>query len=237
MESKGVHPPRGGESASADLAPFGAPDLTVNGFEIFKARLSRDAQRALLRAVLAVAAEAPLVRHKTPWGKPMSVAMTSAGAVGWTAGSKGYAYAPVHPDTGRPWPAIPAEALAVWRAAAPHAKAGPDSLLINHYGPTARLGLHQDKEEADFEIPVISISLGAPALFRMGGRTRGGPTRSLTLETGDVVVMGGDARLAYHGVDRIKPGGDTLMADAPELGPEGERGRINLTLRRAAPVG
>jgi alkylated DNA repair protein (DNA oxidative demethylase) len=161
----------------------------------------------------------------------MSVAMTSAGGFGWVTDRKGYRYEPAHPDTGAPWPPIPESVLAVWRAVA-GVVAEPDSCLINHYAGKARMGLHQDKDEADFSIPVVSISLGDPARFRIGGAARADPTRSIRLLSGDVLVMGGAARLLFHGVDRIEPGGDDLLAGVAPF----EGGRINLTLRRAQPV-
>ena len=146
--------------------------------------------------------------------------MTSAGQVGWISDRRGYRYEPRHPS-GVHWPAIPETLFDMWRALVPDAR-DPQCCLINWYDDTAKMGMHQDKDEADFKWPVVSVSLGDSALFRIGNLTRGGKTESLWLESGDVVVMGGDARLTYHGVDRIKPGSSTLL----EKG-----GRINLTLR------
>lgn len=157
---------------------------------------------------------------ETPYGKPMSVRMTSAGAVGWYADRRGYRYAPQHPS-GVDWPPIPDAVLALWRDLTGLAR-DPDCCLINYYGEGARMGMHQDKDEADFKWPVLSVSLGDAGLFRIGNTTRGGKTESLWLESGDVVVMGGDARLTYHGVDRIRFGSSSLL-------PKG--GRINLTCR------
>lgn len=150
----------------------------------------------------------------------MSVRMTSAGRFGWIADRSGYRYDMAHPS-GVPWPPIPDSILAVWRAVAQDAR-DPESCLVNWYGPEARMGLHQDRDEADFAQPVVSISLGDDALFRIGNEARGGKTDSLWLRSGDVLVMGGAARLLHHGVDRIRPGTSTLL-EAP--------GRINLTLR------
>jgi alkylated DNA repair protein (DNA oxidative demethylase) len=211
--------------------PGGAPGptsgvmtvLDLNGVAIHRALLDRPAQEALAEAVRAVAAAAPLSRYVTPTGRPMSVRMTAAGALGWTSGPAGYAYAPLCPATGRPWPPIPPQALAVWRAVAGWPQ-DPDSLLVNWYGADARMGLHRDADEADLGAPVVSVSLGDPAQFRVGGLRRGGPTASLWLESGDVAVLAGAARLAYHGVDRIRFGASSLL-------PRG--GRINLTLRVA----
>ncbi len=203
----------------------------VKGFRIIYGALSQAAQRALVDELAAVAAEAPLVRPMTPWGKPMRVGMTSAGAVGWTTDRRGYRYESAHPETGRPWPPIPERLLALWRETT-GLETPPDSCLVNHYPEGGRMGLHQDKDEADFDIPVLSLSLGDPAVFRMGGLERKGPTESITLRSGDLVVIGGDARLAFHGVDRIKFGESDLLAAAPVFG----SGRVNVTLRRAAPV-
>ncbi|EPX77607.1 Alkylated DNA repair protein AlkB [Litoreibacter arenae DSM 19593] len=146
--------------------------------------------------------------------------MTSAGRLGWVSDAKGYRYEATHPR-GMPWPAIPDPVLDIWRAVGP-ADRLPDCCLINFYDKDARMGLHQDRDEADFSWPVVSVSLGDDALFRIGNLTRGGKTESVWLRSGDVVVMGGDARLTYHGVDRIKAGTSMLL-------PNG--GRINLTLR------
>lgn len=150
----------------------------------------------------------------------MSVRMTAAGDFGWISDRRGYRYADRHPG-GAEWPPIPAAVLDIWTAVGGCARA-PECCLVNFYDAQARMGLHQDRDEADFSAPVVSVSLGDSARFRVGNTTRGGTTESLWLESGDVAVMGGDARLVYHGVDRIKAGSSTLL-------PEG--GRINLTLR------
>lgn len=207
------------------------------GFLFRPGLLDAAEQRALLEDVAAIARAAPFVRPMTPWGKPMTVRMTSAGAFGWVTDRRGYRYEPAHPETGEPWPPIPERVLALWRLFAGD-EVPPDSCLVNHYSPKARMGLHQDKDEADFSVPVVSISLGDPAVFRIGGLKRKDPTRSFTLSSGDVVVLGGAARLAYHGVDRVKPG-STLLEGHPEFQDDGGLGggRINLTLRRVAPLG
>lgn len=192
-----------------------------NDFKILTQHLGLPAQEALLADIRTVITTAPLVRPVTAWGKPMSVQMTSAGRVGWVINRGRYAYADRHPGTAQPWPAIPERILQIWRDVSGW-PADPDSCLINWYGEGARMGLHQDKDEGDFDPPVVSVSLGDPARFRMGGRDRKDPTRSTVLNSGDVVVMGGEARLAYHGIDRIMFGEGTLL-------PKG--GRINLTLR------
>jgi alkylated DNA repair protein (DNA oxidative demethylase) len=152
----------------------------------------------------------------------MSVRMTSAGDLGWVTDKAGYRYQDQHPK-GMDWPEIPEPVLAIWQDLAGRDRA-PDCCLINYYGEDARMGLHQDKDEADFSWPVLSVSLGDDALFRIGNTTRGGKTDSLWLNSGDVVIMGGPARLTYHGVDRIRFKSSKLL-------PKG--GRINLTLRVA----
>jgi alkylated DNA repair protein (DNA oxidative demethylase) len=185
--------------------------------------LDRSAQQALLTALRAVIASAPVYTPRMPKsGKPLSVRMSNCGPLGWVTDEAGYRYQPLHPETGRPWPPMPAIVTDAWRtlAAYPHL---PESCLINYYGPAAKLGLHQDRDEQDFDAPVVSLSLGDTCLFRIGGSRRGDPTHTLRLASGDAIVLGGEARLAFHGVDRILPGTSTLL-------PEG--GRINLTLRR-----
>lgn len=198
---------------------------TTSGFRLLPGRLSPDQQKALLDEVLAKAQEAPFVHQVTPGGKPMSVAMTSFGALGWTTDAKGYRYEPAHPTTGRFWPAIPTILTDLWAELAdPHVP--PDACLINFYNADAKMGLHQDKDEADFRFPVLSVSLGDTAVFRLGGARRSDPTASMKLASGDVCLLAGASRLFHHGVDRILPGSSRLI-------PGG--GRINLTLRRAAP--
>lgn len=189
--------------------------------------LDRATQDELLAAVRAVIAAAPLYVPRMPrTGKPMSVRMTNCGPLGWVSDEAGYRYQELHPQTGAPWPAIPDLALAAWRELAEHA-APPQACLINLYEPGARMGLHQDRDEQDFSAPVLSLSLGDTCLFRVGGTKRNDPTHSFRLASGDAVVLGGAARLAFHGVDRIMAGTSTLM-------PEG--GRINLTMRRVTPA-
>ena len=175
---------------------------------------------ALLDDLRAVIAAAPLFSPQTRYGRPMSVRMTSAGKYGWYSDRSGYRYIPQHP-LGSGWPSIPESVLAVWRAVAGEERL-PDCCLLNFYSGGARMGMHQDRDEKDFAFPVVSISLGDDALFRIGNLTRGGQTESLWLRSGDVMVMGGPARLAYHGVDRIATGTSTLLTKG---------GRINLTLR------
>ncbi|MCE0505481.1 MULTISPECIES: alpha-ketoglutarate-dependent dioxygenase AlkB family protein [unclassified Roseivivax] len=199
--------------------PRPAP-LMLRGMSVYPGFLDRAAQELLVERLRDCLRAAPLVRPVTPRGRQMSVAMSAAGRFGWVTDRQGYRYEPRHPD-GQPWPPIPEEVLAVWEAVSGSARA-PECCLINWYGEGAKMGLHQDRDEADFSQPVVSISLGDAALFRIGNETRGGKTESLWLNSGDVTVMGGEARLRYHGVDRVKPGSSTLL-------PKG--GRINLTLR------
>ena len=162
----------------------------------------------------------------TPGGYEMSVAMTNCGRAGWVTDRSGYRYSAVDPETGRAWPIMPPMFLVLATGAAKAAGFSgfePDACLINRYAPGAKLSLHQDKDEQDFAAPVVSLSLGETGLFRVGGLKRSDPTNSVRLSSGDAVVLGGEGRLAFHGVDRILPGTSTLL-------PEG--GRINLTLRR-----
>ena len=197
--------------------------LQAAGLKIMPGYLDRAAQDALLAAIREAIAQAPLYTPRMPrTGKPMSVRMTNCGALGWMTDERGYRYQPTHPETGLPWPPIPAILLDAWAALAryPHA---PEACLVNVYGPQARMGLHQDRDEQDFAAPVLSLSLGDTGLFRIGGLKRNDPTRTVRLASGDAVVLGGEARLAFHGIDRILPGTSTLL-------PQG--GRINLTLRR-----
>ncbi len=197
-----------------------APTLRVRGFDVYKDLLSPESQMALVVDLRGVIQQAPLFSPMTPYGRPMRVRMTSAGRYGWYSDRSGYRYERVHPG-GQPWPAIPPRILALWHSVTGLDRA-PDCCLVNFYDAEARMGMHQDKDEADFSYPVVSISLGDDGLFRIGNATRGGKTESLWLQSGDVVVMGGDARLTHHGVDRIKPGTSTLLRQG---------GRINLTLR------
>lgn len=202
------------------VSPFRSPDETVRGVAIWRGHLLRPEQETILADLRVAVAAAPMQTPVTPGGRPMSVRMTSAGRVGWVTDRAGYRYAPLHPSGGA-WPPIPASVLGVWRQVTGLDR-DPDCCLINLYRDTARMGLHQDRDEADFGWPVLSISLGDEALFRIGNVERGGATQSVWLRSGDVLVMGGAARLVHHGVDRIRAGSSTLL-------PGG--GRINLTLR------
>jgi alkylated DNA repair protein (DNA oxidative demethylase) len=203
------------------------PDLPLAdgppGFRHLPGHLDPAAQAALLAEVLAAVEGSGWFQPTMPrTGRPLSVRMGNLGPLGWVADAGGYRYQPTHPDTGRPWPPLPASLLALWDAVTGW-PAPPEACLVNLYRGAARMGLHQDRDEADLAAPVLSVSLGDTAMFRLGGTRRGGPTRSLALASGDVVVLGGAARMCFHGVDRILPGRSDLV-------PGG--GRINLTLRR-----
>ena len=196
------------------------PPIDLCGVKIWPGLLDRAAQAALVDDLRAVVRAAPLVTPVTPQGQPMSVRMTAAGRLGWVSDRAGYRYAAQHPS-GVGWPPIPQAVLDLWRALVGRDR-DPDCCLVNWYGPGARMGLHQDRDEGDFSWPVLSISLGDDALFRIGGVTRGGPTQSIWLQSGDVALMGGAARLCFHGIDRVRYGSSRLL-------PQG--GRINLTCR------
>jgi DNA oxidative demethylase len=197
--------------------------------EYLAGKLKDAEQAALLAALRAVIEEAPLFTPTMPRsGKKMSVRMTNCGPLGWvTDKDGGYRYQATHPVTGKPWPAMPGALLKLWREVAGY-PAPPEACLVNYYVGGAKMGLHQDKDEDDFAAPVVSVSLGDSAIFLIGGLTRKDPTQALELRSGDVVVLGGDDRLAYHGIDRILPGTSALL-------PEG--GRLNLTLRRVTKRG
>jgi DNA oxidative demethylase len=192
--------------------------------DFFPQALAREGQIALLAAISEVIAEAPLFTPTMPRsGKPMSVRMTNCGPLGWvTDKERGYRYQATHPETGKPWPPIPAALLELWRELARY-PAPPEACLVNYYAESAKMGLHQDKDEEDFAAPVLSVSLGDTGIFRLGGRSRKDPTRAFELKSGDVVALGDTDRLAFHGIDRI-------LAGTSDLVPEG--GRFNLTLRR-----
>ena len=199
-----------------------AAALTIApGVSLWRAYFSPLAQQALLDAVLARLEEAPLYRPAMPkTGKPFSVEESNFGRLGWVSDRTGYRYQARHPLTGRPWPPIPPALLALWDDVA--ATAPPDCCLLNLYRAGAKMGLHQDRDEKDFRAPVLGVSLGDDALFRIGGRVRTDRTHSVKLASGDVILFGGPARLAFHGIDRILPGSSRLV-------PGG--GRISLTLR------
>lgn len=189
--------------------------------------IDRVGQEQLVTAIREIVAVAPLFVPAMPGtGKEMSVRMTNCGSLGWvTDKERGYRYQPTHPVTGEPWPAIPASLLNIWNRVS-GCDRHPEACLVNFYDDSARMGLHQDRDERAFDAPVVSVSLGNACLFRIGGTNRKDPTMSLKLTSGDVFVIGGAGRLCFHGVDRIYPGTSTLLKNG---------GRINLTLRRVNP--
>jgi alkylated DNA repair protein (DNA oxidative demethylase) len=193
------------------------------GLRLYPEYFSRNVQLTALAAIRKVLTDAPFYTPRMPKsGRPMSVGMSNCGPLGWISDERGYRYASTHPQSGRPWPAIPDLLMRLWDDVAQYPDP-PEACLINYYGPTAKMGLHQDRDEADFSAPVVSLSLGDSCLFRVGGDKRADPTRSFRLNSGDVLVLAGDARLAFHGVDRIYAQTSTLLT---------EGGRINLTMRR-----
>ena len=182
--------------------------------------------RALLAAIEQVTAEAPFRHLETPGGLRMSVAMSNCGACGWVSDRRGYRYADTDPLSGQPWPAMPTLFRELARSAATaagYAGFEPDACLINRYLPGTKLSLHQDRDEADFSAPIVSVSLGLPAVFQFGGLQRADPAQRLPLAHGDVVVWGGNSRLRFHGVLALKSGHHPLLGEQ----------RINLTFRRA----
>ena len=198
--------------------------MTPGGFRLIPGALDSAAQAALIGEIDALADRAPFRRYDTPWGKPMSVEMTSWGPLGWTSSRTGYAYRSTDPLTGLAWPAMPRMLTDLWRTYA----GGPldaDSALVNRYRGGARMGLHQDRDEQDATAPVLSISLGDTAVFRVGGARRSDPTATVRLASGDICVLEGESRRAFHGVDRVLAGSSRLLSGG---------GRLNITLRRAA---
>ena len=194
------------------------------GLRLYKSALDRAAQEALLSELREILREAPLFRPTMPRsGKPLSARMSNCGALGWVSDVSGYRYQAEHPDTGRPWPAMPQSIFGLWRDYSGH-DSEPDACLINYYDPTSKMGAHQDRDEVDFSAPILSVSLGDSCRFRYGGVSRGGPTEAIKLDSGDILVFGGPARKMFHGVDKIFSGTSTLFSPP---------GRINLTLRRA----
>lgn len=194
--------------------------LDINGVQVFPAALDLQAQQAWVADLRDVVTHAPQRQWETPGGRKMSVRMTAAGQFGWVSDRKGYRYDPVQPD-GRAWPAIPDRILALWQELLPKARL-PECCLVNYYAEATKMGLHQDRDEGDFDQPVLSISLGDEALFRVGGQDRRDRTKSVWLRSGDVAILQGPSRLAYHGIDRIKFGSSPLLKDG---------GRLNITLR------
>jgi alkylated DNA repair protein (DNA oxidative demethylase) len=198
--------------------------LLKPGLRLFKEAFNLAGQEDLRDHVSEILAEAPLFQPVMPrTGKSFSVRMSNCGPLGWVSDVSGYRYQGMHPETGLPWPPMPDALLRLWRDVAdyPH---GPDACLINFYDASAKMGAHQDRDEQDFEAPIVSVSLGDSCRFRFGDEKRAGPTQALTLDSGDVLVFGGPARKMFHGVDKMMAGSSTLLTPP---------GRINLTLRRA----
>ena len=200
-------------------------DTGVEGFRFWPGTLCASVQDEMLQQVLAAIEAAPFYRPVTPGGRPFSVEMTCLGSLGWVSDRAGYRYQPVHPITGAPWPPMPKRLPDLWRTLTGWPEP-PDACLVNLYRGSARMGLHQDLDERDQGAPVLSISLGDTAVFRIGA-AGGGPTRTIRLASGDVCALTGPARLARHGIDRVFAGSSSLV-------PGG--GRINLTLRKAGPA-
>ena len=202
------------------MTNFETPNLVIRGFKIFKERLDLNIQNDLISDLREIVKVAPLFSPHVPGGNKMSVKMTSAGKYGWFSDSKGYRYVS-RQKNGNNWPQIPNSIMEIWQKFV-SSERNPDCCLINYYSKDAKMGMHQDNDEADFDWPVLSISLGDDALFRIGNVEKGGKTDSLWLNSGDIIVMGDEARLKYHGIDRIRSGTSNLLKNG---------GRINLTLR------
>ncbi len=207
---------------SMNRPPIRETPTGLPGFRLWPGALDAAAQGSLLAEVLAAAETAPFYRPVTPGGRPFSVEMTGMGPLAWVSDRAGYRYQTTHPVTDAPWPPMPQSLLDLWDALTGW-PVPPDACLVNLYRHEAKMGLHQDKDEADLGAPVLSVSLGDTAVFRIGP-AEGGRTQSLKLASGDVCALTGPARLARHGIDR-------LLAGSSQLVPGG--GRINLTLRRA----
>jgi alkylated DNA repair protein (DNA oxidative demethylase) len=196
-------------------------DTGLPGFRLWPQALTAETQAALVAEILIALEIAPLYRPVTPGGRPFSVMMSNMGPLGWVSDRAGYRYQPTHPETGLPWPPIPPVLLDLWTTLTGW-PAPPDACLVNLYRGPAKMGLHQDRDEQDLNAPVLSMSLGDTAVFRIGPEAAG-PTRTVKLASGDVCALTGPARLARHGIDRVLEGSSRLI-------PGG--GRLNLTLRR-----
>ncbi|POT59741.1 DNA oxidative demethylase AlkB [Citrobacter amalonaticus] len=207
----------------ADTQPWQEP--LAPGALILR-RFAFSTAQELVQEIDILARQSPFRQMVTPGGYTMSVAMTNCGKLGWTTDRYGYLYSSVDPLTGHPWPALPASFAHLCHQAATAAgypDFQPDACLINRYTPGAKLSLHQDKDEPDLRAPIVSVSLGLPAIFQFGGLRRSDPLKRLLLEHGDVVVWGGESRLRYHGIQPLKTGFHPLTADC----------RYNLTFRQA----
>ena len=201
----------------ATLTPIAPGAVLLHGF-------ARDGDAALLQAIESVLRQAPLRHWQTPGGYTMSVAMSNCGRLGWVSSPSGYRYAALDPLSGQPWPALPDGLLDLAQRAAKQAGYAdflPDACLINNYVPGAKLSLHQDKDEKDLRAPIVSLSMGLPAVFLFGTPSRKDRPQPWRLVHGDVVVWGGPSRLAYHGVSALAEGAHALLG----------RRRLNLTFR------
>lgn len=199
--------------------------IRPDGAHYYPELITKRQQAELVRLIKEHIRDTPMFTPVMPrTGKPFSVRMTNFGSLGWVSDRHGYRYQPHHPVTGKPWAEIPDPVLEIWRSVTPDDTPAPDACLVNFYNDSAKMGLHRDEDEADLSHPVVSISLGDDALFHLGGLTRKGKTQSLRLRSGDVLVLCGNDRLAYHGITRIYPGTSSLLKTG---------GRINLTLRVA----
>jgi DNA oxidative demethylase len=206
-----------------NLLPTAPAETFAPGLILHRGWFDRQAQEALVVELRDIIRQSPLFTPRMPrTATPFSVRMTNCGPLGWVSDVNGYRYQPHHPETGAPWAAMPDMLLSTWQTLSGFAHP-PEACLVNWYEGKAKMGLHQDKDEQELAAPVLSVSLGETCLFRYGGTRRNDPTQSVKLESGDVLIIGGESRLCFHGVDRIYGGTSDLL-------PKG--GRINLTLRR-----
>jgi len=195
----------------------------TSGLRYIPSYFDRAAQEALVATLEEALLQAPFYTPVMPRsGRPFTVRMSNLGKLGWVSDRAGYRYQAQHPETGTPWPQIPDMVMELWCKVTDYAHE-PEACLVNYYREGAKMGLHRDEDEEDFSAPVVSLSLGDTAIFRIGGLERAGKTETLKLASGDVLVMGGASRLRYHGIDRVLAGTSTLLKSG---------GRINLTLRR-----
>ncbi|CAM3838376.1 alpha-ketoglutarate-dependent dioxygenase AlkB family protein [Litorimonas haliclonae] len=197
------------------------------GFAHYPLYFSLEEQAGLIEAVRDGVSQAPFFQPTMPrTGAPLSVVMSNFGPLGWVTDKGGYRYEALHPKTGKPWPDLPPVLRRLWDDVSGY-PAPPEACLINWYRDGAKMGMHVDNDEQNIQAPVVSVSLGDPAMFRIGGPKRGGPTKGVRLFSGDVVVLAGEARLCHHGVSKVSYGESALV-------PKG--GRINLTMRRVTPL-
>jgi len=199
---------------------MGLKPINLNGSLIYPAYLDVEAQESLVEDLRKIASVAPFRQFDTRSGRKIGVRMTSAGDYGWFSDHKGYWYEKKQPD-GAAWPEIPLSLLQIWQDLAGVDRA-PQCCLVNFYGENVKMGLHQDKDERDFLLPILSISLGDDALFRVGGKNRSDPTGSVWIKSGDIALLTGPSRLAYHGIDKTRFASSSLLKN---------KGRLNVTLR------